>query len=56
VKNLVCLRGELRSGLAIPLPQGLLKGTLPSTSTGTSQAKQPPAPVEPQRETDHARK
>jgi hypothetical protein len=30
VRNLVCLRGELRSGLAVPVPAGVLKGTLPS--------------------------
>ena len=30
VRNLVCLRGELRSGLAVPVPAGLLKGTLPA--------------------------
>jgi HK97 family phage major capsid protein len=32
VRNLVTMRGELRSGLAIPLPAGLLKGTLPAGS------------------------
>ena len=52
--NLICLRGELRSGLATPLPQGLLKGTLPSTST--MQAKTPATPAERlQRETAHAK-
>lgn len=29
-RNLATLRGELRPGLAVPLPQGLLKGTLPA--------------------------
>lgn len=29
VHNLVCLRGELRSGLTIPPPQGLLKARCP---------------------------
>jgi HK97 family phage major capsid protein len=33
VRNLACLRGELRSGLAVPLPAGLLKGTLGTGST-----------------------
>jgi HK97 family phage major capsid protein len=32
IRNLVTMRGELRSGLAIPLPAGLLKGTLPAGS------------------------
>jgi HK97 family phage major capsid protein len=32
VRNLVTMRGELRSGLAIPLPGGLLRGTLPAGS------------------------
>jgi HK97 family phage major capsid protein len=32
VRNLVCLRGELRSGLAVPVPAGVLKGTLPAGS------------------------
>jgi hypothetical protein len=35
VRNLVTLRGELRSGLAVPIPAGLLKGTLPSTGTAS---------------------
>jgi hypothetical protein len=29
VKNLVCLRGELRSAAAVPAPAGVLKGTMP---------------------------
>jgi HK97 family phage major capsid protein len=32
IRNLVCLRGELRSGAAVPVPAGLLKGTLPAGS------------------------
>jgi HK97 family phage major capsid protein len=32
IRNLVCLRGELRSGLAVPVPAGVLKGTLPAGS------------------------
>jgi HK97 family phage major capsid protein len=36
-KNLACLRAELRSGLAVPLPAGLLKGSLPAGSL-TAQA------------------
>jgi HK97 family phage major capsid protein len=32
VQNLVCLRGELRSGLAVPVPAGVLKGSLPAGS------------------------
>jgi HK97 family phage major capsid protein len=31
-RNLATLRGELRSGLAVPLPAGLLKGTLPTAA------------------------
>jgi hypothetical protein len=30
---LATLRGELRSGLAVPVPAGVLKGTLPAGST-----------------------
>jgi HK97 family phage major capsid protein len=45
IRNLVCLRGELRSGLAVPVPAGVLKGTLPSTSA--AQANQPAAPAAP---------
>jgi hypothetical protein len=41
VRNLVCLRGELRSGVAIPLPQGLLKGTLPAGATQGASATGP---------------
>jgi hypothetical protein len=44
IRNLVCLRGELRSGLAVPVPAGVLKGTLPTTSA--TQAKTPAAPAE----------
>jgi hypothetical protein len=44
----VYLRGELRSGLAVPLPQGLLRGVLPAA---TIFAKQPTAPADqPQRQ------
>jgi len=32
LRNLVCLRGELRSGVAVPVPSGVLKGTLPAGS------------------------
>jgi hypothetical protein len=32
IRNLVCLRGELRTGLAVPVPAGVLKGTLPAGS------------------------
>jgi HK97 family phage major capsid protein len=32
IRNLVCLRGELRSGLAVPVPAGILVGTLPAGS------------------------
>jgi HK97 family phage major capsid protein len=37
IRNLVTLRGELRSGLAVPLPAGLLKGTLPAGTPGNAQ-------------------
>jgi HK97 family phage major capsid protein len=37
VKNMVCLRGELRSGGAVPVPAGLLKGTLPAITTQASK-------------------
>jgi hypothetical protein len=37
VHNLICLRGELRSGLAVPVPSGVLKGTLPAMAA-TAQA------------------
>jgi hypothetical protein len=49
IRNLVCLRGELRSGLAVALPQGLLKGTLPAAtfSTPQSAATRPVAPAQP---------
>ncbi len=33
VRNLVCLRAELRSGLAVPTPAGILRGTLPVIAT-----------------------
>jgi hypothetical protein len=33
IRNLVCLRGELRTGLAVPVPAGVLKGTLPAMAT-----------------------
>jgi HK97 family phage major capsid protein len=36
IKNLICLRGELRSGLAVPVPAAILKGTLPAGSTATA--------------------
>jgi HK97 family phage major capsid protein len=41
VRNLVTMRGELRSGLAIPLPAGLLKGTLPAGSLTAHNANAP---------------
>jgi Phage capsid family len=34
-RNLVTIRGELRSGLAVPVPAGVLKGTLPAGSMAT---------------------
>jgi HK97 family phage major capsid protein len=43
VKNLVCLRGELRSGLAVPVPAGVLKGTLPAGSLLAAAANHTPA-------------
>src|SRR6516165_9790355 len=53
-KRRVCLRGELRSGLAVSVPAGVLMGTLPATSA--MQAKQPAAPADQaRRETAHAR-
>ena len=33
IRNLICMRGELRSGVAVPVPAGILKGTLPAGST-----------------------
>ncbi len=33
VRNLVCLMAESRSGLAVPTPAGILKGTLPVVAT-----------------------
>jgi len=49
VRNLVCLRGELRCGLAVPLPQGLLKGTLPAATFAAPQsaATRPVTPAQP---------
>jgi HK97 family phage major capsid protein len=41
IRNLVTMRGELRSGLAIPLPAGLLKGTLPAGSLAAQGANGP---------------
>jgi hypothetical protein len=38
IRNLICLRGELRSGLAVPVPQGILKGTLPAMATAAQGA------------------
>jgi hypothetical protein len=38
VKNLVCLRGELRSGLAVPVLAGVLKGTLLPMATAAQAA------------------
>jgi hypothetical protein len=40
VRNLVCMRGELRSGLAVPVPAGVLSGTLPAGSLA-AQASAP---------------
>ena len=56
IHNLACFRGELRCCAAAPLPQGLMKGSFPSTSI--MQTKQPPAPIDQpqQRETAHAKK
>jgi hypothetical protein len=42
-KNLICLRGELRSGFAMPAPAGILKGTLPAGSLA-AQANGPHTP------------
>jgi HK97 family phage major capsid protein len=36
IRNLVTMRGELRSALAIPLPSGLLRGSLPAGSLTTA--------------------
>jgi hypothetical protein len=36
IRNLICLRGELRTGLAVPVPAGVLKGTLPASSVATA--------------------
>ncbi len=33
LRNLICMRAELRGALAIPLPSGLLQGTLPVIAT-----------------------
>jgi HK97 family phage major capsid protein len=41
IRNLVTLRGELRSALAVPLPAGLLKGTLPAGSLTAQTATHP---------------
>lgn len=38
VRNLVTMRAELRSGLAVPVPAGVLKGTLPAGSLTATQA------------------
>jgi HK97 family phage major capsid protein len=38
LRNLVCLRGELRTGLALPVPAGVLVGTLPAGSMAAAQA------------------
>ena len=43
LKNLVCLRGKLRSGLAVPVPAGVLKGTLPAGSLMAQAANGPHA-------------
>jgi HK97 family phage major capsid protein len=32
IRNLICFRAELRSGLAVPVPAGVLSGTLPAGS------------------------
>jgi HK97 family phage major capsid protein len=45
VRNLIALRAELRSGLAIPVPAGLLQGTLPAGSLATTQTVTAPAPA-----------
>jgi hypothetical protein len=46
IRNLVCLRGELRSGRAVPVPAGVLLGTLPAGSL--MQAPHAPAPAHAQ--------
>jgi hypothetical protein len=48
LKNLVCMRAELRSGLALAVPAGVLKGTLPAGSllaAGAPAAAPAAAPV-----------
>jgi hypothetical protein len=42
VKNLVCLRGELRSGIACPVPAGILMGALPAMATAELAAPRTP--------------
>jgi HK97 family phage major capsid protein len=41
VRNMATLRGELRAGLAIPVPGGLLTGTLPSPTTAEVRSTAP---------------
>jgi HK97 family phage major capsid protein len=41
VKNLACLRGELRSGLAVPLPSGILKGSFAGVALSAQTQQQP---------------
>jgi hypothetical protein len=38
IHNLACLRGELRSGLAVPLPSGILKGSFAGVALSAQQA------------------
>jgi hypothetical protein len=42
VRNLACLRGELRSGLAMPVPSGVLLGTLPTGTVTRSAGESAP--------------
>jgi hypothetical protein len=41
VRDLVCLRGDLRSRLAVPVPAGILKGTLHAGSMAQTSAAHP---------------
>jgi hypothetical protein len=45
VRNLVCMRGELRSGLAVPVPAGVLVGNLPAGSLTAQTAHAHSAPL-----------
>jgi hypothetical protein len=39
IRNLCTLRGELRSGIACPVPQGLLKGVFPAAGTASASKR-----------------